>query len=140
MNATLEGEGADSLRRLAINRYDILMGEDDNIMEAPSPSNEKADSTGEVESAISIDIASNITDDVADISPKDDSLQPPVGQSSPSPTTTSADGNISSPSSTNKLTLPETPRWRFVSRAKKTEGYSSSAAGTYIIGEWIVLY
>ena len=140
MNATLEGEGADSLRRLAINRYDILMGEDDNIMEAPSPSNEKADSTGEVESAISIDIASNITDDVADISPKDDSLQPPVGQSSPSPTTTSADGDISSPSSTNKLTLPETPRWRFVSRAKKTEGYSSSAAGTYIIGEWIVLY
>ena len=140
MNATLEGEGADSLRRLAINRYDILMGEDDNIMEAPSPSNEKADSTGEVESAISIDIASNITDDVADISPKDDSLQPPVGQSSPSPTTTSADGTISSPSSTNKLTLPETPRWRFVSRAKKTEGYSSSAAGTYIIGEWIVLY
>ena len=140
MNATLEGEGADSLRRLAINRYDILMGEDDNIMEAPSPSNEKADSTGEVESAISIDIASNITDDVADISPKDDSLQPPVGLLSPSTTTTSADGDVSSPSSTNKLTLPETPRWRFVSRAKKTEGYSSSAAGTYIIGEWIVLY
>jgi hypothetical protein len=107
-------------------------------MDAPSPSNERADPTRDVfESAAGIDVASNIADDVADISPKNRSLHPPFGPSSPSTTVASADGDISSPSSAWKSTLPETPRWRFVSRAKKTEGYSSSAAGTFVIGEWI---
>ena len=42
-----------------------------------------------------------------------------------------------SPTSARGLSVPETPRWRFVSRAKKTEGYTSSAAGTYVVGELI---
>ena len=34
------------------------------------------------------------------------------------------------------FTVPETPRWRFVNKAKKTEGYSSRAAGAVVEGEF----
>ncbi len=138
MNTSLEGEeGADSLRRLSINKYDIIMAGDEKIMDAPPPSNDKKDPTGDIVEAAASGkgIISNIIDDVAETSPKDESLQLPLGISSPSTTTTSADGDISSSPSAKKITLPETPRWRFVSQAKKTEGYSSSAAGRLVIGE-----
>ena len=61
--------------------------------------------------------AANVTDEAAveSDSPKDESLRPP-------------------PDSLKKLSAPETPRWRFVNKAKKTEGYSSSAAGTFVRG------
>ncbi|KAL3768626.1 hypothetical protein ACHAW5_004321 [Stephanodiscus triporus] len=62
--------------------------------------------------------AANVADEAAvesNNSPKDESLRPP-------------------PDSLKKLTAPETPRWRFVNKAKKTEGYSSSAAGTFVRG------
>ena len=34
-----------------------------------------------------------------------------------------------------KYTVPETPKWRFVAKAKSTEGYSSCAAGQVIEGK-----
>jgi len=40
----------------------------------------------------------------------------------------------------SKFTVPELPRWRFLSKAKKTEGYSSTAAGTIVKGEYFWSY
>ena len=67
--------------------------------------------------------AANVADEAAvesNNSPKDESLRPP-------------------PDSLKKLTAPETPRWRFVNKAKKTEGYSSSAAGTFVRGAKVMV-
>jgi hypothetical protein len=101
-------------------------------MDTPSPSNEKVDdSTNDiVESAVGIDISANITVEatIANNFPDDEPLYPPPA----------AVGGTSSPAP-KKLTLPETPRWRFVNKAKKTEGYSSSAAGTVVTGTKIIL-
>ena len=36
---------------------------------------------------------------------------------------------------TDKSTAPEPPQWRFVSKAKSTEGYHSKFAGSYVRGE-----
>ena len=35
----------------------------------------------------------------------------------------------------DKSTAPEPPQWRFVSKAKSTEGYHSKFAGSYVRGE-----
>lgn len=40
-----------------------------------------------------------------------------------------------SPQRSIKFSVPETPRWRFVSAAKKTEGYSSVSAGNVVQGK-----
>ena len=40
----------------------------------------------------------------------------------------------SSPASKKGMISAESPRWRFVNKAKKTEGYSSAAAGTVVTG------
>ena len=37
---------------------------------------------------------------------------------------------------TSKFKVDEMPRWRFVGKAKKTEGYTSAAAGKVIEGEF----
>ena len=42
--------------------------------------------------------------------------------------------NLSSPTSKKGIISAESPRWRFVNKAKKTEGYSSAAAGTVVTG------
>jgi hypothetical protein len=68
-----------------------------------------------------IDSVANITDD--------ESLRP-----SPDSTPPSVVGDTSS-STAKRVSAPETPRWRFVNKAKKTEGYSSSAAGRFVQGE-----
>jgi len=40
---------------------------------------------------------------------------------------------------TSKFKVDEMPRWRFVGKAKKTEGYTSAAAGKVIEGELIIM-
>ena len=79
-----------------------------NIMNTPLHSKEVVDSTDDYSiSAICADVSAvNITDEATDTSSH----------------------------TAKKLSAPETPRWRFVNKAKKTEGYSSSAAGTFVKG------
>ena len=111
------------------------------IMNTPSPSNEKVDSTNFIfKSAGGTDISANITDEatIANNPPKDDPLQPPLDSISPSGASAGADTSSPESPTKKKLTLPETPRWRFVNKAKKTEGYSSSAAGTFVKGTKII--
>lgn len=36
---------------------------------------------------------------------------------------------------TSKFKVDQMPRWRFVAKAKKTEGYTSEAAGRVVEGE-----
>jgi hypothetical protein len=100
-------------------------------MDTPSASKEKVDAASDIiESAGGIDNSANTTGEatIANNPQDNDPLYPPpdavVGTSSPA---------------AKKLTLPETPRWRFVNKAKKTEGYSSSAAGAYVRGTKITL-
>jgi hypothetical protein len=86
-----------------------------------TPSNSTADDN--FVSAVGVDVsAANVTDEatVASNHPKDESLRPP-------------------PNSLKKLSSPETPRWRFVNKAKKTEGYSSSAAGAIVRGAKVMV-
>jgi hypothetical protein len=79
-----------------------------NIMNTPLHSKEVVDLTDDYSiSAICADVSAvNITDEATDTSSH----------------------------TAKKLSAPETPRWRFVNKAKKTEGYSSSAAGTFVKG------
>ena len=45
-----------------------------------------------------------------------------------------ADDAPNSPISPSSI-APDPPQWRFVRKAKKTEGYSSDYAGSYVKGE-----
>ncbi len=74
-------------------------------------------------SGVGIDVSVNSR---ASNLPKYESLRP-------SPESTVV-GDTTSSSTAKSVLAPETPRWRFVNKAKKTEGYSSSAAGTYVKG------
>ena len=51
------------------------------------------------------------------------------------PTPVSASASASASAVKKKYSVPETPRWRFVTQAKKTEGYSSIYAGSVVKGE-----
>ena len=53
------------------------------------------------------------------------------GQSQTMPSSLDAPNSPISPSSI----APDPPQWRFVRKAKKTEGYSSDYAGSYVKGE-----
>ena len=46
--------------------------------------------------------------------------------------------HITSPKSEKRFSVAEVPRWRFVDEAKKTDGYSSSAAGQVVKGKHII--
>mmetsp|Transcript_35757 Transcript_35757/g.60966 ORF Transcript_35757/g.60966 Transcript_35757/m.60966 type:complete len:752 (+) Transcript_35757:58-2313(+) len=54
-----------------------------------------------------------------------------------SPSSSASPSDVSSPDSksSGNGTAPEPPRWRFVNKAKKSLGYSSIHAGTYIKGQ-----
>lgn len=66
-------------------------------------------------------------------------LPPGISDSNSEPLTPASPPPLSprSPDSKNKkIEAPEIPRWRFVSEAKKTRGYSSVAAGTAVKGKF----
>ena len=46
--------------------------------------------------------------------------------------------HTTSPKSEKRFSVAEVPRWRFVNKAKKTAGYSSSAAGQVVKGKHII--
>ena len=45
-----------------------------------------------------------------------------------------------SPISPSSTIAPDPPQWRFVRKAKKTEGYSSYYAGSYVKGELLFMH
>jgi len=70
--------------------------------------------------------------------PEDDDARNGEGEGPVGPwsaaTTAAASPSQHRPPDKKRWSVPESPRWRFVSQAKKTEGYSSVAAGTVVEG------
>lgn len=52
----------------------------------------------------------------------------------------SANDAPNSPISPSSKIAPDPPQWRFVRKAKKTEGYSSDYAGSYVKGELLYMF
>ena len=51
-----------------------------------------------------------------------------------------ADDAPTSPISPSSTIAPDPPQWRFVRKAKKTEGYSSDYAGLYVRGKLLYMH
>ena len=84
---------------------------------------------------ISQSLPSSNNNTKADMSSQQSILQPTYPPSSP-PTSPSSSYRRASDS---KFVINDTaPKWRFVNKAKKTEGYDSTAAGQIVKGEFVV--
>ena len=71
----------------------------------------------------------------ADMSSQQSMLQPTYPSSPP----TSPSSSSYRRASDSKFVINDTaPKWRFVNKAKKTEGYDSTAAGQIVKGEFVV--
>lgn len=73
------------------------------------------------------------TEDAVAYSLSDTARSAPPSSTEITPTT-SPEHRSSSPQR-KRFSVPETPRWRFITSAKKTEGYSSVSAGTIVQGK-----
>lgn len=123
-NTNGEGESTDDVQPLEEKASPKTSGGDDDADEEDKPTDNDQPSAEEASTKTEEKASTSAPDD--DEGAKPSSEKAVVPKSNITTTTTST---------TTTITLPEPPRWRFVNVAKKSLGYSSVHAGSYIRGQ-----